>query len=924
MSDLTPVGDRPKDFIAELVEASAELSRLTAEAEALTDEEQSATEAALVSVNRQSPTEIKASLAAVRRKVVAKQAEVQAAAKKVRELAERQARIAQAAIAPLAKQIERFEDGIEAVNLYLGDAESIVTLKDGQPAPVTEPVHIRQLVLSMDEECAVASETGGIDSMDISKFDEWLLADPEHVDQVLPERKGIVALVPRMSGKDYGDPWTDMQLNKQNRETYLLIRNGERLYRYCPRFAVGTRLVPAADEFTRFFETMRFDPVTRRSERYHLRPGSREWAKAEEAADARQRHYMKVALLIQGIVDRSTMLSPLPPEGLDLLGVEAYDTGRAVIITDAEKAIGSGQQSFRSWLRETNRKMTVGMRIVGAFHAKEFRWDLTDERYYAHGKRMVHTRISPVCEDRPKAATIYTLEGRRTIHGESGFLFYFERTVPVWDYYGSKVPERRASCVVFPDDRFVLCLDVAEVDDMERFLQSRATRHDYVNMFPVLKAAIAAKKQEEAEEAPFRAMLAGELAKRNGVDVEDAVSQLPELIKWFKFSRQHHRALVGEDPKIVDAICKEHRRQLAERVDGPAESAVVAELRAQHPDLLYVGRKKDGTYVAFVPQEPDGWWCVYVTEIERTASGKEKVTGWRLPGARPNRWRELYSSEAWRKWDRTASPATYASRPEVMAAVETLRQHWDVSWGELAAITLCQPEYHDGQERAFWCWGYATPPEIDPDHPLTRRARLPKERHCVVTWHRGRGGKLVLGKLYKPYEAYYSIVDDHHDVDPIWRRNRNSRDIEVLFEDASVLARIQADVARYAESDRLAGSLSSQVHAALDSLRQSWLEDAERKAYAKFLDDYQDPERWYVHRKGLRIDWPATFDRAWRDLGPVVERLVESGISVAGRSVAEVLAVAAGLPAEDGHMGDALTEAPEEFLAMVFEKGDNG
>ena len=37
----------------------------------------------------------------------------------------------------------------------------------------------------------------GIDARSIEQFDEWLLADPAHLDQVLPEAKGVVVLVPR-------------------------------------------------------------------------------------------------------------------------------------------------------------------------------------------------------------------------------------------------------------------------------------------------------------------------------------------------------------------------------------------------------------------------------------------------------------------------------------------------------------------------------------------------------------------------------------------------------------------------------------------------------------------------------------------------------------------------------------------------------
>ena len=832
MGDAASSGALPAE-ISELAVASAELARLSAEAEALATEESAATEAALVPLNRQSPTEIKAGLAIVRRRVVAKRAEVEAAAARVRELAERQAAIARNAIAPLAKQIKRFEDGIEAVNLYLGDAESIVTLMDGEPAPASEPVRIRQMVLSMDEECAVAADDGGIDHMNIELFDQWLLADPAHVDQVLPERKGIVALVPRMAGREYGDPWANLERNKRNQETYLLIRNGEKLYRYVPGFTVGRRLVPAADEFTRFFESEQWTSEGKHTVRTHLRPGSRQWAEAEEKADVRQRHYMKVALLIQGIVDRSILLHPLPPEGLDLLGGDVYEDGRAVIITDAENALSSGAETFRQWQHRINRQMTVGMRIIGAFQSQGFR----NEK----GTGRSHVRISPNCTDRPRTGVVYELEGRRIFQGVEGFFFRFERTHETWtrNRYGYdelKVPERRASCVVLPDDTFVLCLDLAEVADMGRFLASRAARSEYVTMFPVLKAAIAAKKAEEAEEAPFRDMLAGELAKRNGVDLEDAVAAVPALVCWYKFARRHHRTLVGEDPKIIDAICTEHRRRLTERVDTGGEQEVVSELRSRYPDLLYVGRKKSGEYVAFLPQETEGWWSVFVVEITRTPSGKETVAEWRLPGARPSRWRSLYESEKWAAFDRSASASIYASRPEVEAGAEELRKQWNPEWGPLVAITFGRDPYCTGVERVFTCWAYAQGSEYDAEHSLTGKVSMAYERHSYVRWHRGRGGAFVLGKLDRPWSSYNSLNSGRcEEFDPIWRNHVRPGDSEVLFEDQGVVAEIVSDFEKYLAFKKISDELHRIVREYWRSVQDQWVEREEKAAYDKFI-----------------------------------------------------------------------------------------
>jgi hypothetical protein len=59
--------------------------------------------------------------------------------------------------------IERVEDRIFSVELYAGLCESVEQIKDGEPAALTEPVHLFQRRLYMDEECLANYETGGME-----------------------------------------------------------------------------------------------------------------------------------------------------------------------------------------------------------------------------------------------------------------------------------------------------------------------------------------------------------------------------------------------------------------------------------------------------------------------------------------------------------------------------------------------------------------------------------------------------------------------------------------------------------------------------------------------------------------------------------------------------------------------------------------
>jgi hypothetical protein len=453
---------------------------------------------------------------------------------------DRAMRALRAEMEPLSKQLARMQEGIWTMNLYLGRDEEIVVLRSGDPAPAGTPITVRQQVLAMDEESMIAAESGGIDVRSVEAFDAWLLERDEHLDQLLPEPRGVVAVMARRSDRDYKDPWMTAALNAENHRTWWLIRNGRQVYRMQTDFEVGRRMTPGRDEFTSMFVDQRTHQP--------LQPGTAAWMKAEEAAGARERHYMRVAMVLQGLVDRTQVFAPLPKTGLNLLRPEDYDAGHVVLLQDDENLLTTGRVPFRTWLRRLNARLAPGMRVmVTTGH------DSWPERSRNHWDYDRHPRLSPPRAESPASGEVYTIR-RRTPDG--ALVFTYPRTQEEWmrGPYGRgeyRVPATNASCTIFTDDPFVLPVDLADVATMRTYLNARTERHEYIAMVPLLRAAITFKEREAAAEAPFRALLAARVAAAEGLDVDEAAVLVDPVIGTWKVGARWFRPLqapvVGED-----------------------------------------------------------------------------------------------------------------------------------------------------------------------------------------------------------------------------------------------------------------------------------------------------------------------------------------------------------------------------------------
>lgn len=595
------------------------------------------------------------------RKVDSQRAELEAARRKMELEFEKRLGELQAKLGPLQAELKKLQEVMWTVDLYLGRDEQIELLRDGAPAPVDEPITVRQMVLAMDQESIIYLDQGGLDGRahNVDAFFEWMLASQEHVEQVIPEPKCVVVLVPTHQKRNYGDPFLQKQMDELNRASYWMIRNGEKLYRMSTDIVVGDRLVPQRSEFLDFFYERAYG---RTGDRVQLQPGSDQWMKAQDAADARQRHYMRLMLILQGLVDRTVVFHPLPAVPPNFMSLQAQDEGKVRIINELDNVLDSGRPPFREWQQTLNSKLRVGMRIIGDF-GHGFRDTNHFDGRTSYGK---HSRLWPEHASFPQSLVPHLIEDKK---GPDEFVIRYERTDTVWRGYQSGKAKVRASCKIYPGDRFILPFDLVTVQEMEAYLSARTERHDYLDMVPVLRAAIEVKRAENKAEEPFRELLVGAILAEHDDDVTEIRTALPELITNWKIANRWARPLVSEsreqEGNAVAAIVREYGlRKKADTGNAQRDRDAVQRAQEQVPELLAVGRRRDGRYVAYAPSQ--AFQRVWLDEYTWTKTGKAQETKrWQIPMGRTLStitW--LHTTDAWKTWKLRESRSDHISGPE--------------------------------------------------------------------------------------------------------------------------------------------------------------------------------------------------------------------------------------------------------------------
>ena len=812
--------------------------------------------------------------------------------------------LAMASLSDMKDVVAKLEEVVLTVQLYLGHDEEVVLVRDGKPAPATVPLTIRQRVLAMDEEVAL-THPHGIDCTEIEKFDEWLLASPENLKQVIPEEKAVVVLRVRRKQKDYEATNISEMLeaagkNAENAKSYWLIRNGERIHRIWANIMVGWRLLPEADEVEHFF----FERTGRGAdaEEVPLRPGSRKYMEAMEQAGKVKRHFMRLALVLQGLIDRTQLFLPFTDDVRpNLLNPETW-AGKVTYIRDVEAVITDGRPTFREWLKSVNQGVQHGHRIVGRFPT-----------YFGKDDEC---RISPKNSSGVNDEDIHIVQEQG---GELRFLFTRDDTVYRRGWREESGPAKtRGSYRIYPDDRFFVCIDHASVADMGYYLNDRRHRHDYENMVPALQKAIQVKQEEAKKEEPFRKLL---LRKLTEATPECPVSedQLDRLIKWWKTKTREHRALLKDDGKA-------YRMILARHIEQDGNPAAVSDLAAfkdaliRIPDALLAYRINGKDFGVL---RPGGFTNAYLTEetwrVTRGTAHRVSVEEHVL--AQKAHYEAYEVIQRSPQWD--ARPAVFSENKHLSpihfpALVEWVKANPWRSLDEQEKIISIYMRYSDDEttfraasfdmdddSRRNSGWGRR---DKERKRDILDRYDLPSGHERVVTWSGKR--KVTFGYSFDYGSSTW--IGGHGEQHFGWM----NQGATPLFVDEKFLAEVIAAVpvreARNKEISKLCDwTREANAHAEA-ALLAAW----RTKQYGIYSQQGGDPEFFEDHLKTL-----PKYDPECRFIWHILERALNAGASqesLCGLTLPQLIKAYPFVPEEEGDTDDEVPD-DETMKALVAE-----
>jgi len=297
------------------------------------------------------------------------------------------------------ESLEIVKDRIFTIELYCGLQEKVYQIQAGEPADTNEKIAIRQQLLFMDEETLFDYECGGMNFENVDKFDAWVIK-PENLNRILPEKKGVVAFRIRRKDKDYGearclsDAWNQFNWKCADKQTYLLIRNGENVYRIWSELDFSPRLIPKRDEIGEEQYKKRDKWFEEKEELEELiNQDSVEFDDCTKKLQELLKKYNRVVIMIQGLLDRSKVFSPHPIINLAHPGkLDEWVN----LIRDEEDGLPMNKITWEAYRDQLNKSLRVGKYVYISLPSVDKYREYYDEEKKMKRKRPRHGWVSNV------------------------------------------------------------------------------------------------------------------------------------------------------------------------------------------------------------------------------------------------------------------------------------------------------------------------------------------------------------------------------------------------------------------------------------------------------------------------------------------------------------------------------------------------
>jgi hypothetical protein len=437
----------------------------------------------------------------------------------------------QAEIKPMKNSIKAIEDRVFTVEIYAGLTEEAVKVRDGDPAKTHEKLRVMQRRHFMDEECLVDYQTGGMSIEEIEDFDKFVAQD--HVlERLFPFPRCCVAFRVRRkekqrSASSFAEAFINMQMREADETTFLYIRNGDQLWRIATEIDFTDKLFPDEDDFdpsremmieifTRakgIFPKAEYDAAIEEYERKkkeadenagafpkeawrnrpHLdtkyssaqpfNPSSVYYDDACEIVGDAMKRFNRIAVVLQGLLDRSLVLHPHAP--IKVWDPVSFESG-IELIYDSTTLTHGDPPDFEAFRAKLNESLDASSIVTG----QERYWmkreaqrenEREDRSFRRGGHRTYYEAYRPYGDPGPGLVNKIDKWMPRARKAK----FCWNRDSRDWrSDYGKQV----GTSIIVPAAA-LLNVSAYKPGDYRQFFLDPRTRADYLKWAPMLLAA---------------------------------------------------------------------------------------------------------------------------------------------------------------------------------------------------------------------------------------------------------------------------------------------------------------------------------------------------------------------------------------------------------------------------------------------------
>ena len=529
--------------------------------------------------------------------------------------------VALARTSAVRKQYEAIRKGLESLDLYTGKGVEVHAIKKGKGATGEEPLTLMQRKLFMGEELAAFADVDAkFDYRRIEAFDKALEEFPALVSQIFPTPRCVVSMAVRRDPVDYGDRVMNFTLNRINESAFLLVRDGENIYRVhstVQSHELAERLFPTKNEFDELFRGIDGMSINFQDVRFTDRA-----ARSDNLA----LHYKRFLILLCGLDHRLRLFGAFYPEAeaLSFISIGFQESHmRFLADDDRGSLLGDGAAGIDEWIADKNSYLRSGSRVAC------FYGDLLTERTAPSCRKAVYVRGHYEVE---RPANPKSSGGIHVVYRDGRDLCV---GVPVVhaaaEYREMRRPEftARVNLRAYKEAKEeaygYLCLDAVTADELDRYIYDRESRVGHVGYIRLFKLASAALRKEEHAEEASRAYLK-ESAVQAGIAVAEAADlAVAEAVRAWRCANGG-KALPGLDDKAgLDVLLNQiyARARQADRFIHDAER-LASEKDVVPLKLVLTGRNRLALYAEVPVSERDeslgmwGWVKRVALEVRAT------------------------------------------------------------------------------------------------------------------------------------------------------------------------------------------------------------------------------------------------------------------------------------------------------------------